>query len=102
MTDVKVTEFVSRSICPCPRCNGTGVQEHRKVTNYHDYYEEVWNEYCSYCGGEGRAVKVDRAYSLIGPDGPVTSLLGTVNKTDYEKLNGRDTSDIYKIGRTKN
>ncbi len=102
MTDFKVTEFTQRSICPCPRCGGTGVYVRSKVENYHDYYEVSWNEFCSECKGEGRVVKIDRAFTLYETGGVLPSFIGVVNKTTYEPLNGRKTADIYPIGKARN
>lgn len=83
----------------CSVCDGSGIRVCSELTDYHKGEYDNWNELCSFCGGDGRVLELKHytRVDLVLPDG----------KTDYqsierkvvEKLNGRKTSDIYKVGR---
>jgi hypothetical protein len=93
----------SSKIIPCMTCKGTGVVEQTECTSYHNSDYDYWNELCTRCDGDGRLVQVDYAFRV--EFSTPNSLYSFPNAhQDYyhstvEKLDGRTTSDIYKLGR---
>lgn len=96
----KLKPTIRLSIVECSACKSTGVRETSEVVNYHDYYEETWLEYCTSCDGEGRRVEKEYTYR-VELDGLQKGAYNfeTITRVEHEKLNGRTTADIYRIGR---
>jgi hypothetical protein len=94
----KEYDKISRKICICDICKGTGIREKEEITSYHNRDYHYWNELCSHCDGQGRKVQNLCIYDLeiVLPDGKISR--ERIEKITYEKLNGRKTEEIYKIG----
>jgi DnaJ-class molecular chaperone len=91
--------YTVKRIIACTTCKSTGVRECSELENYHRGEYEYWKELCSMCWGEGRVVEVTHKsrVALELPNG--TMKLSDIEGSYQEPLNGRKTSDIYKIGR---
>ena len=92
-------------IVACSVCNSSGIVSREELVDYHKGDYDVWNELCSGCDGEGRIIETTHSFRIEfnTPDSKTTY---TNSFKDYshisvEKLGGRKTSDIYKIGRKK-
>ena len=93
----------TESIVVCSHCNGSGISERDELTDYHRNDYDYWNVLCSGCDGQGRLVKT-RSTFRIEYKTPDYKHDWTNAHQDHEhivlsKLDGRATSDIYKIGR---
>ncbi len=90
-------------IVPCMTCKGTGVVERSECTSYHNSEYEYWNELCTRCDGDGRLVQVEYSFRVefTTPDSKYkfADAHQDYMHTAIEKLDGRKTADIYKIGR---
>lgn len=91
--------WTTKKIVCCARCQGAGVREYQELTNYHRGEYDSWLDYCTTCGGEGRVVenKYTLTLNITLPRGQIE--YKTVEYSDIEKLDGRKTSDLYKVGR---
>ena len=91
--------FTTKKIIGCKRCEGSGVRECSELTNYHRGEYDHWLEYCTFCGGEGRVIQntYTTRLEITLPRGQ--NEYKTIEYTDIENLNGRKTSDFYKVGR---
>ena len=91
--------LTQRGIVMCTRCKGTGILERSELTDYHRGDYDYWNEFCSFCKGEGRVVEIAHhsRVELDLPNGETSS--HSVESKYWEPLNGRKTQDIYKVGR---
>ena len=91
--------LTQRGIVMCTRCKGTGIRECSELTDYHRGDYDYWNEFCSFCKGDGRVVEVvhHSRVELEMPDGSTTS--HPIESKYWEPLSGRKTQDIYKVGR---
>lgn len=90
-------------IIPCMTCKGTGALERSECTSYHNADYEYWYELCTRCDGEGRLVQVDYSFRVEFSTPTCKHSYPNAHQdythTDVEKLSGRKTSDVYKIGR---
>ena len=91
--------LTKKRIIPCMTCEGTGIRECSELTDYHRGDYDYWNEFCSFCKGDGRVVEVvhHSRVELDLPNGKTSS--HSVESKYHEPLNGRTTQDIYKVGR---
>jgi hypothetical protein len=90
-------------IISCSHCQGKGISERDALTDYHRDEYVYWNEFCSACDGEGRLIKTRYSFRIEfkTPDCQYDWANSHVDHTHevITKLNGRKTSDIYRIGR---
>ncbi len=91
--------WTTKKIIACERCNGSGVREYQELTNYHRGEYDTWLDYCSFCGGEGRVVQNTYTARLDIELPRNQKQYKTLEYSDIEKLDGRKTSDLYKVGR---
>jgi hypothetical protein len=93
----------SSKIIVCDYCSGTGIVKRSELTDYHRNDYSYWNELCTRCDGDGRLVQVEYSFRVefTTPD----SKYKFANAHQYyyhstvEKLDGRTTTDIYKLGK---
>jgi DnaJ-class molecular chaperone len=91
--------YQSARIVECSACEGSGVVEKEEMTSYHKREYDVWNEVCQKCDGDGRMVRYTVIVEVnITIDGFNTSTMKE-SQSRLEKMMGRTTADIYKIGR---
>ena len=81
-------------------CKGQGIYSKRELTDYHKGEYDTWREFCTCCDGEGRMLECiyTTRVRLELPNSSYTDYT-TIEKVYSEKLHGRKTQDIYKIGR---
>lgn len=91
--------LTSKQIVACTICDSTGIKSRSELTDYHRGDYDYWNEFCSFCEGEGRVLELTHhsRVKLALPNGKTSS--HSVESKYREPLNGRKTQDIYKIGR---
>jgi len=93
----------TQCIVICTHCGGSGTSEHNELTDYHRNDYDYWNEFCSACDGQGRLVKTSHSFRIeyktpdYAYDWP--NAHQDHSHETLSKLDGRTTSDIYKIGR---
>lgn len=105
MTDVTVSGsdwHISKDIVLCSICKGSGVYLKEELTDYHRGDYDTRYEFCATCGGEGRMIECTYTarVRLELPNNSYTDYK-TIKKLYSEKLDGRKTQDIYKIGRIR-
>lgn len=91
--------FTHKAIIACERCGGSGIRKCKELTDYHRGDYDCWNEYCSFCGGEGRVIQNTYTARLEIELPRNQKKYETLEFKDIEKLDGRKTADFYKIGR---
>lgn len=92
--------FTSKEIISCDHCKGSGIRQRKELTDYHRGDYDTWKEYCTWCDGEGRLIQ-NTYTARLDIDLPRNQKkYQTLEFKDIEKLNGRTTADLYKIGRT--
>ncbi len=86
----------------CSHCKGSGVYTNSECVDYHRNDYDYWKELCSNCDGDGRVVRTTYScrLSFKTPDLKSTNYQD-LEKSVLSKLAGRNTSDIYSIGRRK-
>jgi RecJ-like exonuclease len=81
----------------CPVCEGRGIISKDKLVSYHNSDYDYWNELCPECGGEGRVVEYSLKSRIIVKNEGYPEKSTYVITRRQEQLNGRKTTDIYKV-----